>query len=304
MEASKTEIGILKETVWGVLPSPASFQAIPFTGESLKINKENVVSDIIRPDRNVADLVQVGGDASGGIDGEMLYEAFDQLIESALFGTWTNDEVVNGVTQNSFHIQKKQTGNNDTTTYELYKGMVVDTWDLNIEAKSKITTAFTFMGKGGAVSSAATGTTADPVDGEVFDASNAFTLGELLISPSPNLMSLSMNVANNLAGRPAAGSSDLLRVSAGRCIVTGSMSLYFQSKALMDLFIAGTSGGLTFTIGKTTGEKYTIEIPKIKLSDADHFSPGNDEDVMFNCNWQAIYDDTLDGVIKVTREVA
>jgi hypothetical protein len=304
MEASKTEIGILKETAWGVLPSPASFQAIPVTGESLKINKENVVSDIIRPDRNVADLIQVGGDAAGGIDSEMLYDAFDDLIESALFGTWTANELVNGVTQNSFHIQKKQTGNDDTTTYELYRGMVVDTWDLNIEAKSKITTAFAFLGKNGATSATATGTTTEQTDGEVFDASNAFTFSELLISPLPNLMSLSMNVANNLAGRPSAGSADLLRVSSGRCVVTGSMSLYFQSKALMDLFIAGTSGGLTFTIGKTTGEKYTIEIPKIKLSDADHFSPGNDEDVMFNCNWQAIYDDTLEGVIKVTRAVS
>lgn len=309
MNSSQTELSYVAESTWGVTPtSPApTFQAIRMTGESLKITNESVVSDEIRPDRNVPDTILVGGDASGGIDGELSYGTFDDFLESALYSTWSTspaDILINGVTQKSFTIQKKQEGNGLAAVYELYKGMVVDTVTINIAAKEKTTVGFTFVGKGGAIGTSELGTITDAGSEEILDGANAFTLVDAWTSPLPKLMSMTINISNGLAGRSVAGSRDLVRVSAGRCTVTGSASFYFETKAMMDLFLAGTAGELAVTLGKVTGEKYTITLPNVKITDADHFSPNNDDDVMLNITWSAHYDDTLGGTIKIEREIA
>lgn len=309
MNSSQTELSYVAEDTWGVTPtSPAPvFQAIRFTGESLKIMNESVVSDEIRPDRNVPDTILVGGGASGGIDGELTYGTFDAFLESALYSTWSGspaNSIVNGVTQKSFTLQKKQEGNGLAAVYELYKGMVVDTMTINIAAKQKTNIGFTFVGKGGEISTSATGTVADAGDEEVLDASNAFTLSKAWTSPLPKLLNMTINISNGLNGRPVAGSPDLVRVSAGRCTVTGSASFYFETKAMMDLFLAGTAGEIAVTLGKVAGEKYTITLPNVKITDADHFSPNNDDDVMLNVTWSAHYDDGINGTIKIDRAVS
>jgi hypothetical protein len=309
MNSSQTELSYVAEDTWGVTPtSPAPvFQAIRMTGESLKITNESVVSDEIRPDRNVPDTILVGGDASGGIDGELSYGTFDDFIESVLFSTWTGspaNSIVNGVTQKSFTLQKKQEGNGLAAVYELYRGMVADTMTINIAAKQKTTVAFTFVGKGGSIGTSVTGTVTDAGDEAILDASNAFTLTDAWTSPLPSLMSMTINVNNGLAARAEAGTKELKRVSAGRCVVTGSASFYFETKALMDLFLAGTAGKLGLNLGKVTGEKYSISLPNVKITDADHFSPNNDDDVMLNITWRARYDDTLGGTIKFERAIA
>ena len=302
MNSSETEIGILAEPSWGGTPSPLTFQAIRITGESLKVNRNNIVSDEIRSDRNTSDLIQVGGSADGGIEGELSYGTFDELIESALFSTWTSDNIINGTTQKSFHVQKKQS-DGASSIYELYKGMVVDTMVINVAAGEKTTVSFTFIGKNGTIGTSATGTTTDATTTEVLDGANAFVLNDFFVSPVPNLMSMQLTISNNLAAKPVAGSVDLIGVRAGRCVVTGTASLYFDSKAMMDLFLAGTGGALSITLGKVTTEKYTIALPNVKIQDADHFSPGNDEDVMLNITFQALYDDDLEGQIEIDREV-
>lgn len=304
MQTSETQLSILEESSWGVLPSPAAFSEMRFTGESFKIERENVVSDEIRSDRNIADLIQVGGMASGGFDAELTYATFDNLIESALHSSFSTDVIVNGTTQKSFHVQKLQQGNGDTATYELYTGMVVDTMAININAKQKTTVSFTMVGKNGTIGNSLTGSVVAANDNEVLDASNAFTLNTAFVSPLPKLMSMVINVNNNLVGKPVAGLVDLLRVSAGRCNVNGTASFYFQNKAMMDLFLAGTGGAFNITLGSVTGEKYTINIPTVKIQDADHFSPNNDDDVMLNITWQGLYNAGIDGAIEITRAVA
>jgi len=305
MNSSETTIGILAETTWGNLPSPAVFTPVRFTGETLKIGREYVESEEIEPSGNVTDSIMVGGDASGGFDAEFSYGTFDALIESALRSTWSTNVIENAVTQKSFHIQKKQTGGGDAAVYELYKGMVVNTMAINISAKAKTTVSFTFAGKNGVTGTTLTGSFGSATDTDILDASNAFVLDEAFgLSPLPKLMSMTINIDNGLTGRPVAGSVDLLRISQSRCRVTGSASFYFQNKAMMDMFLAGTGGELAVTLGKVTGEKYSISMPSVKITDADHFSPNNEDDVMLNITWQASKDTTLGATIEITRAVA
>lgn len=304
MDSSQTVVGYITETQWGVTPTSPEFQTLRFTGESMKIDRENVQSDEIRPDRNVSDMIQVGGSASGGINGEFSYGTYDDILESAMFGVWTENVLKNGVTPKSFSIQKKQAGGTSTTTYEKYMGMMVNTFSLNLSTKEKATVAIEFTGKDGAISNTQFGTFEDANTNEILDASNAFTLDSCLVEPAPHIASLSVEINNNLNGEGACGQAALRGITAGQCVVTGSISAYFEDKSMMDLFLAGTASGLGFTIGKVTGEKYTFAFPKVKITDLTHNSTGNNQSVMAEISWQALYDSEEDCALKITRAVA
>lgn len=307
MNSSETEIGLAKEAVWGEAPSPLVFKAIRVSGESLKIERNNVTSNEIRPDGNVSDLVQVGGGASGGISGELSADTFDEIIESVLRSEWDNtspstNKIVNGVKETSFTIQKKQS--EDTTSlYELLYGMVCNSFSLSFTAEEIVTMSADFIGKGGEEKSTASGSTTDATTTPVLDASSSFVIESMFTSPIPELMSMNININRNLAAKPVAGSKEKIGVRAGRCVVTGDASVYFKSQAIMQSFLDGTAGEIAVVIGNTNGKKYRITLPNVKIQDSDHFSPGNDEDVMLNFTWQALYDDTIEGTIEMERYV-
>ncbi len=63
---------------------------IPFSGESLAHETTRVISEIIRNDRQVKARPRVGIAASGDVNFELLYAAFDQFFEAALQSVaWT-----------------------------------------------------------------------------------------------------------------------------------------------------------------------------------------------------------------------
>ena len=304
--ASQMELGILAEATLGVLPSPATFQAIRVTGESLDIKRENVVSGEIRADRNVTDLSQVGGSVGGGINFELSDVTFDDLIASALFGVWAGspaNTIINGVTQKSFHIQKKLEGGT-TDQYFLYKGMVVDTMELTIRNKQLVTGAFSFLGIGGSLSQAATGTTTAANTNAVINAASHLTLRQVAVSPLPTILGTTIKVSNKLREQPQCASLLAAGIGAGRCEVTGSFEAYFTHKAIADMYLAGTAGGLNLTVGAVSNNKYTFNIPNLKLSNARVVVGGNDQDIVIACDYQGLYNAGIAATIQILRKVA
>ncbi len=105
-ETSQTRLAIIKETVYGQTPANPSFRKLRYTGDTLNHNRQNITSNEIRPDRNVADLVQVAGGAEGAVNFELSYGAFDDLIAAALCSAWATDQIKNGVEKPSFSLEK------------------------------------------------------------------------------------------------------------------------------------------------------------------------------------------------------
>jgi hypothetical protein len=66
------------------------------TGEGLNFNIANIVSNEIRSDRQITDLVQVDAEAAGPINIELSYAAYDLWMEAALFSdaTWSTPAAV------------------------------------------------------------------------------------------------------------------------------------------------------------------------------------------------------------------
>lgn len=71
----------------------ADLQVMRITGESLKQDTTVVVSEEIRSDRQIADIIRTGVGASGGIDFELSYATFDDFLQAILFSDGWSTEV-------------------------------------------------------------------------------------------------------------------------------------------------------------------------------------------------------------------
>ena len=87
--ADRVRLAYVVESIPGTTPTTPALQIVRLTGESLDVTRENIVSSELRADRNVMDLIQVGGGAGGGVEFELSYGTYDDLLASALQGSWS-----------------------------------------------------------------------------------------------------------------------------------------------------------------------------------------------------------------------
>lgn len=87
-----------REATFGVIPTNPAFKARRQTSSSLAANPKTVVSNEIRADRQVRDLILVSQEAGGDIGGEIAFNVPDDDFEEVLQGTWSNNPAITVVT--------------------------------------------------------------------------------------------------------------------------------------------------------------------------------------------------------------
>lgn len=305
-----TQLAFVKETKWGETPATPAFQVARITGESLGINRETATSSELRADRNVTDQIPVSGGASGGINFEFSYGAFDDFIASLLYSDWQSNTITNGIKQNSMTIEKRfyhGTDGGGAPLYEYFRfrGMIANTMELSVTASEIITGSFDMMGLGGEVSATGfTGGTYNPAAGaDVLSASEH--VGDLAMSGlvSPKLRTIGLTMTNNLAGANVIGSMDYADIGAGRFGVSGNLEAYFETRHIYEKFLNGEAVGLELMLGKTSGQRYKLVLPKVKFSSGEVLAGSANEYVMCKMGFQAVYDAGIDGTIKIERAV-
>lgn len=306
ISASRTRLAYVPETAWGVIPATPAFQNFRMTSETLTAEKGTTVSNEIRPDRNVPDLIQVSRMAQGNLEAEMSYGTHDDFLSSALYNDWATDVLKNGTLQKSFAIEKTFDRNAGADEMHRFAGVVVNTFGLSVTASQLVTISFGVMGKGvERATTPITGATyADAGTDDVLSAATDFA--ELTVSglgASPAIQSIQLNGTNNLRQRPVVGSVDSAGLGEGRFELTGSMNLYFEDGALYDAFLEHGSASLSFLLGTAAGDKQRWTVPKLKIQTMPITAGGNDQDVMANLTFQALYDATEACTLKIERGV-
>ncbi len=74
---------------WGVTPSTGKSREMRITASSLSASKETVVSNELRADRMVSDVVEVAASSGGDVDTEFSAGSLDDFMQAFLLGTWT-----------------------------------------------------------------------------------------------------------------------------------------------------------------------------------------------------------------------
>lgn len=301
-DTSQTRLAYIAETNYGVTPTTPVFKNMRYVSESLKSDTEFVSSNEIRPDRNVADVTKVAGAASGDIGFELSYGSFDDFLEALLQGTWNTNVLKNGITDRSFTLEKTfETGSTDN--FHRFVGMKVNSMSLQARAKEIVTGSFGFLGKGASSAQAIiSGATYNPANtNPVINSANNLSGVAITGLTAPQIMSLNLNISNNMRQQPVIGDLNSKGIGSGRFVVTGDAELYFENKELYELFLADTYADLSFSLGGASNLKYAFYIPKLKFTGAEVSTPGNDADVMIKVPFQAVYHSGTGAALQITR---
>lgn len=301
-DTSATRFASIAETAYGTTPATPAFQTKRITGERFKPNFQHTSSNELRADRNVSDLTLVGSEAAGGYDFELSYGSFDAELESVLQNTWNSNVLKNGsITKPFTHEIMFDTG--ATKQFHRYRGSLANSLSLNIQARQIVTGSFDFMCKDMTATQAIitgatyTGANSNPV----INAATNFASLAMSGVASPAIMGIQLNVTNNLRSQAVVGQVGNKGIGSGRFSVTGSVNAYFENADLLDLYLNDMTSSLAFTLGGAVASKYQFLLPRIKFNDAEIVAGGNDQDVMANMSFQAIYDSTEACALKLTR---
>ncbi len=301
---SEVRVAYVAETSFGVTPATPTFKVARVTSGGLRTNKQTGTSDERQADRNVRDEFMLGLGAGGNYAAELSYGSFDDWLEAVLCGTWATNVLKNGTARRSFTVEETyELGATDS--FSRFTGAALSGFSLSLSAREKATLSFDWLAQKETLDDAIiTGATyTAPNTKGVMTASRSVAALDVA-GISTRMMSLSLEVANNLRERPEVGSLYSNEFGIGRCEVTGTIEAYFESNELYEQVLAHGSGALAFTIGDVTAEKYTVLLPKIIFGDGEKTAGGNDDDVMVSIPIRAVLDTTEACSIKITRAVA
>lgn len=123
-DTNRVALRVTEESEYGVTPASPTLKAVPYKAAAdLGFAPETVVSDLIRSDRQVSDLILVGGSTAGGFESELAYGIHDSLLEGVMYSAWA----INGAsdivaTDISIDADSINTVAEDFTTLNVAKG--------------------------------------------------------------------------------------------------------------------------------------------------------------------------------------
>ena len=301
-DTSQTQIAFTEEdTFLAGTPATPAWQKTRMTGESLNYSIENTTSDEIRPDADVADLIQTNANVGGDVNFELTFGATDTdiLLEHALRGSFSTNTLKGGIERKSLSIEKLfETGSSDQ--YFRFFGCVVNALNLNVQAGSILTGSFGLMGLSGTTGQAAL-SGATYVDANSNDVMTAVDVASITVGGVTGDLfytDLSVSLTNNCRYQQAVGSLAAIGIGYGRREITGTLNAYFEDQDLYEEFIAGNASSLTFQCTDGTNT-YTVTLPKIKYSSGQVVAGGNNADVMAEMQLQALFDATSGCAIQI-----
>jgi len=87
-DANRAQIRYIEESTFGVTPASGTTREVRLTSSSLTANKETVVSDELRADRMVSDIVEVSASSGGEINFEWSSGPQDEFLAAFLLSQW------------------------------------------------------------------------------------------------------------------------------------------------------------------------------------------------------------------------
>ncbi len=298
-----TRCAYVAESTWGTTPSSPAFQVMRVTDAGIRTNTQTKVIQELATDRNVRDEVETFQGGSAAYKFALSYGSTDDILAAVCHGTWQTDVLVNGTTRTSFTFEETLQLNGALSFSRLTGGMI-DSLDLNIASESEISGGFNVKGQketlDTAILSSATYTSANSK--QVM--STGVSVASLAVASltTPKVKSLSLQIKNNLRDRPTIDSLYSDPFGEGLIDVTGTMELYFAANAHYQAVLDHGGGDLSFTLGQTTGEKYTFDLPGIVFLDGARNVGGVNNDVMISVPWRAKY--TSSKSLQITRAVS
>lgn len=292
----------------GVTPDTPAMATVRNTGVTLGLSKDSLQSEEIRGDRQISDFRLGANQVGGDISIEMSHLTFDSLILGALQADdWADVDPVDanqkqakaGSTRRSFTMMRHFADITDKP-YFIFRGVEINSMSLSFSANAMVTGTFSVLGKSQALATTAP-TGATYPEATTTRAMDSFT-GAIKEEGADIAVvtEASITIENGLNPRFVVGSKDSIYPEVGRSNVTGSITAYFESAALVEKFINETPSSLTLEAADTDGNKYEFLLPRIVYTGGQPDVAGEGS-IVLTMPFQAILDPAEKTNIKVTR---
>jgi hypothetical protein len=274
----------------------------PILERPLAITKDAIESEKLRGDRQVEDFRHGNKSVSGDISCELEYEAFEDMLEAALCGTWTTDVLKAGTTRRSFTFERKF-GDLATPEYHRYTGCEVNSMALSVSPNAMVGLTFSVIGKDLTTNTTqvASSTYSADAGNSPFDSfTGSINEGGSSIA---TVTALEMTLENGIEPLFSVGSQTTNRPAIGKSRVTGTLTTYFESKALYEKFLNETSSNIALTLTDLAGNDYLIELGNVKYNSGQPDVSGEGA-ITIAMEFVGLYDSSDASNIVITRTAA
>jgi hypothetical protein len=293
------QLHYVAETTYGTTPATPTWKPIPHTGTTLNMSKDAVESEKLRGDRQIEDFRHGNKTIGGDISCELEYEAFDDLLEAVMCGSWDTDTLKSGTTRRSFTLEREF---NDLATpeYHRHTGCEFNSMAVSVAPNQMATATFSIVGKDLSVDTAeVSGSTySSDVGNTPFDSfTGSITEGGSSIA---TVTAIEFTIENGIEPLFSVGSDTTNRPSIGKSRVTGSLTTYFDSKALYEKFLNETESEIVLTLTDVDGNDYQFDIPRVKYNTGQPDVSGEGA-VTISMDFVALYNDADGSQLVITR---
>ncbi len=312
--ADRVKYFYVKETAIGVLQAAAAFKALRITGESLKANYQYDQSKELRADRTEPEQIIIAANVMGDINTELLWDAHDDFL-AAVCGQddWTTVDpdtktLKNGVAGDSFAILKQFSDLTDVN--HLFNGIFVNTWNLNIQKKSILTTTFGLMGmahSNGGIAALAAGSetyaaasATDPMNGS----SHITAIKINGVASTSAIDKETVSITNNYKPQEELGELSPTGYTQGRIQVTGTMDIYFRTEDEYNRYKDGVAFSHEIQFTDNDGNQLHLLFDRVKFEDMEVVASGTNQDIIAKGKWRALYNVATDRVFQLTSIAA
>lgn len=380
-DANLVQLAYIAEDTFGVQKTGSALQILRHTGEGLKQDTGVDQSKEIRTDRQTADIVRNSIGASGPINFELSYAAYDDFLKAVLMaaswstpvtvgplttisaasadnsfndsangfgtmvagqwvkvsgfatavnngffkvvtkaagkitvsgGTLVNEsatpsvtvvmgaQITNGVTKTSFNIERKYT--ELASTFALFTGVMFNELNLTGELKAMVTGNFSTLGskEESKTTSGGTGYTAATTNPVMNSVDNVLNILENQAAGSA-VLGFSLVLNNGLRSREKIGTLGAFSIGTGKCAISGTLRIYFESATIYDKYLNFTSTNLAFVLRDSLGNAYVFSLPQVKLTAAERPAAGENQDLIVPFSWQASMHSTESIMLRIAK---
>lgn len=290
---------VIAEVTYGTAPDTPTMAAIRYIDFDIGLDIDPLQSAEIRSDRNVVDVRQGNRKIGGSFTTEVINDAaFESFLASIFNSDWATNVLVNGIVRSSSSILRSFNDLASGSKYHIINGVEFSSCELKIPTSGMATMTFDTIAQAYTTTATITGitksaaTTTSPMD--------SFT-GVIQEGGATIALITEANIKfdNGLDRRFVLGSRDTIRPSEKVFSVTGNITGYFESDALLNKFIAGTASTLAIQLTNGT-DTLSLELPKIKYTGG-RVPAKDDGPILINLPFIAMYDATTVGTAKFTR---
>lgn len=295
---SRQVLKYAEEVEYGVTPDTPEFRHFRHNSNSLNLTKDTFQSEELRSDRQIADFRHGARQVGGDVVSEFSSESHDDMLAAALCGDWDGDVLRAGIMRRSFTVERHF---EDVGQYLRYRGMEVNTLQLQGSVGGMVMLTFGFLGRNMETSATAVSgaTYPDPLTTPPMDLlSGEVAEGGTEIGVATEV---SLNLTNGMEVRNVIGGGGLtLRPSIGRSNITGTIDAYFGDASLYAKFIDEAASSISFECTDGVGGEYTVLLPRVKYTGATVDTPGEGP-IAISMPFQALLDPATETNIQITR---